>query len=97
MSEVLLVKRGSVTKPNITAARKAGIVVIETDELTDVQFVRAGEIINNSDMLWAALEALTVETGTYGRDQRERLAHNMFRVMDDAYAADRAARAAARA
>lgn len=94
MAEVLIVKRGSMTKADVGLARRAGIVVVQVDSLADAKFVRANETIGHSDMLWAALEALAHKGGYgEGKEQRERLAKNLFSIMDEAYQADRAERA----
>lgn len=91
MADVLIVKRGSIDRASIGVARKAGIVVVQVDELTDAKFVRASETIGHSDMLWAAMEALVsgTEYGAKAEKQRERLANNLFALMDAARKADR--------
>ena len=82
MSEVFICEKGQLTQPSKKQLRDAGILVAEVTDITRVQFVRASEIIGADDMLWAALQALSVKSGSYGRDQREQLARNLLTVVE---------------
>lgn len=81
MSEVFIAPRGQLGRSAKQEMRAAGIVVVEVDDPTSCKFIRSTETIEPDDMLWAALDALRVDTGNYGRDQRERLATNLFRIV----------------
>lgn len=81
MSEVFLCEKGQLDERSKRDLRKAGIVVAEVEDLARAAFIRASEVVSADDMLWACLDALRVDTGNYGRDQRERLVHNLFRVV----------------
>lgn len=81
MSEVFLCRTGQLTAASKRDLKKAGIVVVEVEDPSACEFIRSGETIAGDDMLWACLDALRVETGSYGRDQRDRLAQNLLKCM----------------
>lgn len=58
MAEIFLCRPGAITTRAARRLTKAGIIVVETDDVKAVQFVRAGEVITGSKMLAAALHAL---------------------------------------
>ncbi len=84
MSEVFLCRTGQLTTGSRRELKRAGIVVVEVEEPSACQFIRAGQPVSADDMLWACLDALNVDSGSYGRDQRERLARNLLRIVVDA-------------
>lgn len=83
MAEVLLVPVGAITAADRKALRTAGVVVVETDDPSKCQFVRSTETLSSSDMLWAAMDALRRDFGSYstGKQQREQLAHNIYALI----------------
>jgi hypothetical protein len=84
VSEVFLCETGQLSAASKRDLKKAGIVVVEVEDPSRCQFIRATETISADDMLWAAIDALRVESGNYGRDNRERLAHNLWVIVTDA-------------
>jgi len=83
MSEVFVCPTGALTQRSARDLRKAGVVVVETDDPGRCQFVRSGEIISHDDMLWATLKALQVADGYHeGNKQREQLAIELFKIVD---------------
>lgn len=84
MAEVFIAVRGQLDERSKRDLRKAGVVVVEMDDLSQGQFVKSSEVISGDVMLWAALEALNLrgEYGNKGEAQRERLASNLFAVVD---------------
>lgn len=78
-----MVPPGAITAADRKALRAAGVVVVETDDPSRCQFVRAGESISGSDMLWAAMDALRHDFGygNHGKDQREQLAKNLYSLI----------------
>ena len=87
MTEVFLVEKGQLTAASRRDLRAAGIVVAEVDDLSKAQFVRAGEVVSGSDMLWAVLDALNAR-GKYESGDREaqsrRLQQNLLTVVNAA-------------
>ena len=83
MAEVLLVPPGAVKPADRKALREAGVVVVETEDPSKCQFIRAGEVISGSDMLWAAFDSLRRDFGygDHGAKQREQLAMNLFSLI----------------
>lgn len=95
MSEVFLCQTGQLTGPSKSALRKAGVVVVEVEDPSKCQFIRAGETIPTSDMLWAAVEALCFGTEyTKSSQARERLSYNLLKIINDQRAPQRIANTA---
>lgn len=82
-AEILLVPPGAVGEDDRAALREVGVVVVETDDPSKCQFIRAGETISSGDMLWAAMDAIRRDFGygDHGKQQREQLAHNLFSLI----------------
>ena len=91
MAEVFLCETGQLTAASRRELRRAGIVVVEVDDPSRCQFIRAGESVSHSDMLWAAVDALKASTSSSSSDQahQNRFARNIFTLIEQAYARDR--------
>ena len=85
MTDVLIVPPGAVEAADRKALRDAGVVVVELDDPTACQFVKAGETVSSSDMLWAAMDAIARDFGygNQGAKQREQLAMNLFSLINE--------------
>ena len=83
VSEVFLCERGQLDARATRDLRKSGVVVVEVDDPGKCQFIRATETVSGDDMLWATLDALNHNGGTYsvGDAQREKLARNLLAVV----------------
>lgn len=88
MAEVFICPTGTVSPKSIRELRKAGVVVVETDDPSRCQFIRATEIVSSNDMLWAALSALNDKgegwSSSKGEAQREALAKRLFEIVNAA-------------
>ncbi len=86
MSEVFLCAKGQLDARSRRDLRAASVVVVEVENPERCQFIRATETISADDMLWAVLDAINVKGnyGSTGEGQRERLAMNLLRVVNDA-------------
>jgi len=84
MAEVFMCERGQLDDTSKRALKKAGVVVVEVDDMAKCQFMKAQEIVSHSDMLWAAIDAVN-HVGSYdegkGRAQRDKLAKNLLAIM----------------
>jgi hypothetical protein len=91
MAEVFLCQSGQLTAASRRELKRAGIVVVEVGDLAKCQFIRAGEIVSGTDMLWAAMDALRRDYGygNEGRKQREQFTLNIFQLVEQAHAVDR--------
>lgn len=78
-------ERGQLDNRSKRDLRAAGVVVVEVDDPSKCQFIKANETINGDDMLWACLDALKTQGqyGSKGDVQRERLAFNLFRIVEE--------------
>jgi hypothetical protein len=87
MSEVFMAERGQLDEASKRALRKAGVVVVEVEDLSKAQFIRATALVSGDDMLTAAMRALRHTGGTYNRGdaQREAFAVNLIQMVDAAY------------
>jgi hypothetical protein len=84
MAEVFMVKRGQLDNRSKSDLRKAGVVVVEVEDLAQAQFVRSSEVVSSDDMLWAAIDALRVRAQYSGDEHNvkmDRLAANLFNLM----------------
>lgn len=90
MAEVFMAVRGQLNERGKSDLRKAGIVVVEVDDLTQAQFIRSSEMVNGDDMLKAAMNALRHTPTEYGKStgasQRNKLAWNLINLVDSAHA-----------
>lgn len=88
MAEVFLCERGQLNDVAKRDLRRAGIVVAEVADLARCQFVRASEVVSPDDLLWAALDALSLQASysSDGSKQREQLAKNLLAVVNAARA-----------
>lgn len=76
MADVFLAMRGQLNDRAKADLRKAGVVVVEVDDLDSVRFVKASETLSGDDMLFAAMDALKRDYGygDHSGKQRERFA-----------------------
>lgn len=84
MAEVFMCQRGQLDARSKRDLRAAGVVVVEVEDMTRAQFIKASEIVSADDMLWATLDALNHTPNGYGDDgakQREQLAVNLLRIV----------------
>lgn len=86
MSEVFLCATGQLSTRDRTALCKAGVIVVEVEDPSRCQFIRATEPLSGDDMLWAALDALRRKFDGYnkGEQQREQFALNIWTLVDAA-------------
>lgn len=93
MAEVFLAAKGQLTPQSRRELRKAGVVVVEVDDPSQCQFVRATETVSADDMLWAAMDALRHgdQYGNKGVMQREQFAINVWNLVTAARSARLAA------
>lgn len=86
VSEVFLCATGQLSNRSRSELRKAGVIVVEVDDPSQCQFIRATELISGDDMLWAALDALkrTFDSYSSGKGQREQFTINMFELVSAA-------------
>lgn len=91
MTDVFLCQTGQLTNPSKAALRKAGVVVVEVEDPSKCQFIRASEAVSGDDMLWAAMDALKRDFGyaNEGRKQREQFTFNVIGLIDAAHSADK--------
>jgi hypothetical protein len=87
MSEVFMAERGQLDDRSKRELRKAGVVVVEVEDLAKATFLRSSEVISGDDMLWAAMNALKKrEKEAYGASdghtQRLRLAANLIGLVE---------------
>lgn len=84
MAEIFLCPRNQIDARARRDLRAAGVVVVEVDDPSKCQLVRASEILSHSDMLWAALDALcySEQYGSTGEKQREQLSRNLLKLMN---------------
>ena len=87
MAEVFLCEMGQLADESRQALREAGIVVVEVKDPSRCQFIRSGEKLSSSDMLWAAMDAIRRDFGSYskGEKQREQFALNMWKLVAAAH------------
>ena len=90
VTEVFLCEAGQLNDESRRALREAGIVVVEVADPSRCRFMRSGETVSSTDMLWAAMNALGREFDTYnkGAKQREQFALNVVHLVEAAYKAD---------
>jgi hypothetical protein len=71
---LLPVKPGTLNAKDKATLRKAGVIVIEHDNPSELRLLRPSSELDGGDLLRAALTALMKRTGTCGNDQREAFA-----------------------
>ena len=91
MAEVFLCRTGQLAPASRRELKRAGVVVVEVEDMAACQFIRATETIPADDMLWAACDALkrTYDEGynakgSASRAHREKFALNLFELIDAA-------------
>ena len=90
MSEVFLCRTGQLSAASRRELKRAGIIVVEVEDPSRCTFIRAGQVIDGDDMLWAACDAMRRGgDGSYGGDKvaadiRERFAVSIFELVDAA-------------
>jgi hypothetical protein len=84
VTEVFVAERGQLTPQSKRDLREAGIIVAEVKLIARCQFVRAGEVMDASDLTWAALDALNLhgDYGSHGTKQRDRFVSNLLTVLN---------------
>lgn len=95
MAEIFLCATGQLTNAARRDLRRAGVIVVEVEDPSTCQFIRATETISADDMVWAAVDALRRNFGGYdggktGSDtdhkHREQFTVNLFTLIDAARA-----------
>jgi hypothetical protein len=86
MTDVLIVPPNTVDTKSRRDLKRAGVIVIETSEPEKCRFLRAGEELSGSDLLWAALSALQ-SGGSYTGSNEQRVAFTklIFQLIDSDY------------
>lgn len=86
MSEVFLCKTGQLNQTAKHDLRQAGIVVVEVEDPSACQFIKSSDRVSGDDMLWAAMDALKRDFGTYdkGQKHREQFAVNIASLVEAA-------------
>lgn len=86
MTEVLICPKDAIDAASVKELREAGVVVIQTNAPEKCRFIRAGQEISGSDMLWAALKALQAG-GNYTGTETQRVAFTklIFDMVDADY------------
>lgn len=91
MSEVFLCRAGQLTAASRRELRRAGVVVVEVEDPSACQFIRASETVSGSEMLWAAADALrrSYKDDSYNviGAARQQFALNIFELIDAAHSA----------
>jgi hypothetical protein len=89
VAEVFLCETGQLTDESRQALREAGIVAVEVRDPSKCRFIRSGETVSSTDMLWAAMNALGRDFGAYskGEKQREQFALNVAQLIEAAHKA----------
>jgi hypothetical protein len=95
MADVFLCRTGQLTAASRRELKRAGVVVVEVEDPSACQFIRATEAVSGDDMLWAACDALKrtynegySDKGGASRVHREKFALNLFELIDAAHSAD---------
>ena len=99
MAEIFLCPKDQLDARARRDLRVVGVVVVEVEDPSKCQLIRASETLSGDDMLWAALDALC-HTGGYGDvggEQRERLTRNLLKLMNAARTASPAGEVAPQA
>lgn len=89
MADVFLCRTGAIDAVSKRALKRAGVVVVEADNPADCQFIRASSLVSGDDMLWAAMDALKRNFGSYekGSKHREQFAFNIVGLIEAARSA----------
>lgn len=90
MAEVFLCETGQLDAASRRELKRAGVTVVEVADPSKCQFIRATEVVSADDMLWAALDALRRDFGSYskGERQREQFTVNIWELMRAARGAE---------
>jgi len=92
MEKVMMpVKPGTVSEKDKIKLAKIGIVVIEHENPSELRLIRPSSELDNSDMLFCALKALTFKPqyGSDGDKQREQLAILLTQQIESKRASNR--------
>lgn len=83
MTDVFLCKTGQLNVDSRRDLKRAGVVVVEVDDPSACQFIRAAEVVSGDDMLWAAMDAIKRDFGygDHGAKQREQFAMNVYSMV----------------
>jgi hypothetical protein len=71
MADVFLCQTGQLTAASRRELKRAGVVVVEVEDPSKCQFIRATETVSGDDMLTAALRAMS---RNYENDGSSRIA-----------------------
>ena len=95
MADVFLCRTGQLTAASRRELKRAGVVVVEVEDPSACQFIRATETVSGDDMLWAACDALKRtynegynSAGAASVAHREKFALNIVELIEAAHSAD---------
>lgn len=86
MSKVFVAEVGQLTNRSKTELRRAGVAVVEVNDLTKCQFVQATSIVTGNGLLWASIAALA-HNGGWGKEgttQRDQFVANLAKIVREA-------------
>ncbi len=88
MAEVFLCATGQLTAASRRELKRAGVTVVEVEDPSACQFIRATYALSADDMLWAACDALKLKTNYTDNDRlhREKFALNLIELIEAAHA-----------
>jgi hypothetical protein len=75
MSEILIVEKGQLGDASRKRILASDVVLVEVEDMSKVQFTRAGNVMDPDDMLWAALKALSKDESYSNKTQKMFLAN----------------------
>ncbi len=79
MAEILICPVGAIDKAALRDLRKAGVVVVQTNDPDRCRFIRAASEVSSDEMLWAAMSVLYSHGGSTQREQFTKL---LFGLLD---------------
>lgn len=84
MSEIFICPKGSISDRSVRTLREAGVIVVQADDPNACRFIRGGEEMSASDLLWAALKAVkfSPKSADYGSAMRHEFAQSLFELVD---------------
>lgn len=81
MTQILVTKPGTLNQRDRASLRRAGVVVVEADDLSQVKLIQpSGNELPAHDMLFAAMQAINA-TG-YAADARDAFAKAVLEQME---------------
>ncbi len=87
MSEVAIlpVKPGTLTKADKAELKKAGVIVVEHENPSELRLITPTTQVSSGDMLYCAMKALRASTGVSAQNQRETFAVLMANLIEAAH------------